>query len=171
MRRLLLLITEVKVRELLWLLCKSRSIIDAIPCKKMKLTRGIVLALSFCAGTTALVLGYENSARTLDSNTREVAQTVKPKRHRKERGKARAVKKSGRPTSGTLLQTTTERSSDPITPNRVEIDPGDIPPSERPRNPNVDDRTKIPETIDPGDRVSPKNIPKTKLRKSCGRPK
>ncbi len=30
-------------------------------------------------------------------------------------------------------------------PNRMEIDPGDIPPSERPRNPNVDDRTKIPE--------------------------
>jgi len=138
--------------------------------EKMKLTCSVVLALSLCAGSTALALGYENSARTLHSNTRDVAQTVKPKRHRKERGKARAVKKTGRPTSGTTpLQTTTEGSSDPITPNRVEIDPGDIPPSQRPRNPNVDDRTKIPETIDPGDRVSPKNIPKTKLKKSCRR--
>jgi hypothetical protein len=135
--------------------------------EKMKLTRSVVLALSFCAGSTALALGYENSARTLDSNTRDVAQTVKAKRERK----ARAVKKPGRPKSGTPLQTATEPSSDPITPNRVEIDPGDIPPSQRPRNPNVDDRTKIPETIDPGDRVSPKSIPKTKLRKSCRRPK
>ena len=133
--------------------------------EKMKLTRSVVLVLSLCAGTTALALGYENSAWTLDSNTRDVAQTVKPKRDRK----ARAVKKTRRPKSGTPLQTTTERSSDPITPNRVEIDPGDIPPSQRPRNPNVDDRTKIPETIDPGDRVSPKNIPKTKLKKTCRR--
>ena len=134
--------------------------------EKMKLTRSVVLVLSVCAGTTALDLGYENGARTLDLNTRDVAQTVKPKRDRK----ARAVKKTGRPKSVTPLQTTTEPGSDPITPNRVEIDPGDIPPSQRPRNPNVDDRTKIPETIDPGDRVSPKSIPKTKLKKSRHRP-
>jgi hypothetical protein len=37
------------------------------------------------------------------------------------------------------------------TPNRQEIDPGDIPPSQRPRNPNVDDRTKIPVEVSPDD--------------------
>lgn len=37
------------------------------------------------------------------------------------------------------------------TPNRQEIDPGDIPPSQRPRNPNVDDRTKIPDEVSPDD--------------------
>jgi hypothetical protein len=37
-------------------------------------------------------------------------------------------------------------------PNRMEIDPGDIPPSERPRNPNVDDRTKIPDNVISDDR-------------------
>lgn len=37
------------------------------------------------------------------------------------------------------------------TPNRQEIDPGDIPPSQRPRNLNVDDRTKIPDEVSPDD--------------------
>ena len=36
-------------------------------------------------------------------------------------------------------------------PNRMEIDPGDIPPSERPRDPNVDDRTRIPGEVSPDD--------------------
>ena len=36
-------------------------------------------------------------------------------------------------------------------PNRMEIDPADIPPSQRPRDPNVDDRTRIPSEISPDD--------------------
>ncbi|HJU55221.1 MAG TPA: hypothetical protein VJ715_11640 [Pyrinomonadaceae bacterium] len=45
-------------------------------------------------------------------------------------------------------------------PNRMEIDPGDIPPSERPLDPNVDDRTKIPGEVSPDDKASrPKKTP------------
>jgi hypothetical protein len=48
---------------------------------------------------------------------------------------------------------TTKNDNGPVTsnPNRLEIDPGDIPPSQRPRDPNVDDRTKIPESVSPDD--------------------
>lgn len=38
-------------------------------------------------------------------------------------------------------------------PNRMEIDPADIPPSERPRDPNVDDRTRIPSEVSPDDKA------------------
>ena len=48
-------------------------------------------------------------------------------------------------------------------PNRMEIDPGDILPADRPRDPNVDDRTKIPAIIDPNDMAPrPKPTPKKK---------
>jgi hypothetical protein len=46
-------------------------------------------------------------------------------------------------------------------PNRMEIDPGDIPPANRPRDPNVDDRTRIPGEISPDD-ISPRPKPKGK---------
>jgi hypothetical protein len=46
-------------------------------------------------------------------------------------------------------------------PNRMEIDPGDIPPGNRPRDPNVDDRTRIPSDISPDD-ISPRPKPKKK---------
>lgn len=47
-------------------------------------------------------------------------------------------------------------------PNRMEIDPGDIPPADRPRDPNVDDRTKIPGHISPDDMTPP---PKPKKKR------
>ncbi len=49
-------------------------------------------------------------------------------------------------------------------PNRMEIDPADIPPAERPRDPRVDDRTKIPAIIDPND-MAPRPKPTPKKRK------
>lgn len=51
------------------------------------------------------------------------------------------------------------------TPNRLEIDPGDIPPSQRPRDPNVDDRTRIPEGVSPDDMAPrPKRTARPKAR-------
>lgn len=50
-------------------------------------------------------------------------------------------------------------------PNRMEIDPADIPPSQRPRDPNVDDRTRIPGEVSPDD-MAPRPKPrKTKKRR------
>ena len=45
-------------------------------------------------------------------------------------------------------------------PNRMEIDPADIPPSERPRDPNVDDRTRIPSEVSPDDMAPVARKPK-----------
>lgn len=45
-------------------------------------------------------------------------------------------------------------------PNRMEIDPADIPPSERPRDPNVDDRTRIPSEVSPDDMAPAPRKPK-----------
>lgn len=50
-------------------------------------------------------------------------------------------------------------------PNRMEIDPADIPPSERPRDPNVDDRTRIPSEVSPDD-MAPSVRKKKKRRKN-----
>lgn len=85
------------------------------------------------------------------------AQVSKKKQPRKKKG-ARKSQKLMRE-----AHSTAEQQPPPVldTPNRVEIDPGDIPPTQR-RNPDVDDRTKIPENIDPGDRVPPASIPKPK---------
>ena len=127
--------------------------------KEMKLICCFALAFTFSAASFAVAPADKRYEWTRSSES----QTVRSKRNRK----ARAVKKTSSSKSVTQPSATSEVSPDPITPNRVEIDPGDIPASERPRNPNVDDRTKIPETIDRGDRVPPKNIPKTKPRKNC----
>ncbi|HEX7314621.1 MAG TPA: hypothetical protein VF297_11910 [Pyrinomonadaceae bacterium] len=45
-------------------------------------------------------------------------------------------------------------------PNRMEIDPADIPPSRRPRDPNVDDRTRIPSEVSPDDMAPAARKPK-----------
>ena len=45
-------------------------------------------------------------------------------------------------------------------PNRMEIDPADIPPSQRPRDPNVDDRTRIPSEVSPDDMAPAARKPK-----------
>lgn len=45
-------------------------------------------------------------------------------------------------------------------PNRMEIDPADIPPSQRPRDPNVDDRTRIPSEVSPDDMAPAPRKPK-----------
>ena len=45
-------------------------------------------------------------------------------------------------------------------PNRMEIDPADIPPSQRPRDPNVDDRTRIPTEVSPDDMAPAARKPK-----------
>lgn len=55
----------------------------------------------------------------------------------------------------------------PVTdaPNREEIDPGDIPPHERPRDPNVDDRTRIPGGVSPDDMAPRPARPRPKRRR------
>lgn len=52
----------------------------------------------------------------------------------------------------------------PDGPNRMEIDPADIPPSERPRDPNVDDRTRIPGEVSPEDMAPAARKPKRRRR-------
>ena len=61
---------------------------------------------------------------------------------------------------------TTNKPAEPVLdgPNRMEIDPADIPPSERPRDPNVDDRTRIPSEVSPDDMA-----PRPKTRKAKNR--
>jgi len=54
------------------------------------------------------------------------------------------------PTSGPVLDG----------PNRMEIDPADIPPAQRPRDPNVDDRTRIPSEVSPDDMAPAARKPK-----------
>jgi len=49
-------------------------------------------------------------------------------------------------------------------PNRMEIDPADIPPSQRPLDPNVDDRTRIPSEVSPDDMAPAARKPKKKRR-------
>lgn len=49
-------------------------------------------------------------------------------------------------------------------PNRMEIDPADIPPSERPRDPNVDDRTRIPSEVSPDDMAPAARKPKKRRK-------
>jgi len=93
------------------------------------------------------------------SNASPTAQSSKNKHPRKRR-RVRKSQKSMQQTNSAAEQTHPATE----TPNRVEIDPGDIPPSQR-RNPDVDDRTKIPENIDPGDRVPPASIPKQRPKK------
>lgn len=61
----------------------------------------------------------------------------------------------------------TKPDNEPITdaPNRMEIDPADIPLSERSTDPNVDQRTKIPVGIDPADMAPREKTPKPGTRK------
>lgn len=76
---------------------------------------------------------------------------------KKRRGKTRRARHAVGRRKKNVQQPSTQDApaNGPVTdaPNRQEIDPGDIPPSERPRDPNVDDRTKIPEEISPDDKV------------------
>ena len=80
---------------------------------------------------------------------------------KRQSGKKRRAKKSQKATPAKSTPVDPQLSPVLDTPNRMEIDPGDIPPSQ-PRNPDEDDRTKIPDNIDPGDRVPPSSIPKPK---------
>jgi hypothetical protein len=50
-------------------------------------------------------------------------------------------------------------------PNRLEIDPADIPPSERSTDPNVDQRTKIPVWVDPADMAPQEKRPRPQKKK------
>jgi hypothetical protein len=70
---------------------------------------------------------------------------------RKHRSTSR--RRKTRNTSSAAANSSPGNDNGPVTsnPNRLEIDPGDIPPSQRPRDPNVDDRTKIPESVSPDD--------------------
>ncbi len=47
-------------------------------------------------------------------------------------------------------------------PNREAIDPADIPPTERPRDPNEYPVERIPEVIDPAEMPSRKKPPQAK---------
>jgi hypothetical protein len=82
---------------------------------------------------------------------RPVGTAFGPPAQRRARAKARRVRKGRRK----MTQTDTPRPAGDgpaaEAPNRQEIDPGDIPPSERPRDPNVDDRTRIPGGVSPDD--------------------
>src|SRR6185503_3511065 len=79
--------------------------------------------------------------------------------------KQSAKKKRTRKSQKVMPESNTPKSPNPTPvldgPNRQEIPPGDIPPNQ-PRNPDVDDRTRIPGNIDPGDKVPPSSIPKPK---------
>ena len=75
-------------------------------------------------------------------------------RHVKRRKGAPMTNKPAAPTASPVLDG----------PNRMEIDPADIPPSERPRDPNVDDRTRIPSEVSPDDKAPPARKPKKRRK-------
>ena len=86
--------------------------------------------------------------------TPETAARLSPqKRARKVRRRLPARRKT---------MPTTNKPAEPVLdgPNRMEIDPADIPPSERPRDPNVDDRTRIPSEVSPDDMAPAARKPK-----------
>ena len=122
----------------------------------------LVLFISLALGSnypTANALREANAHGSHPDSSSWLGTTQSSKK--KQSGKKRSVKKSQK--AMPAPNAPADNNLQPVldTPNRMEIDPGDIPPTQR-RNPDVDDRTKIPENIDPGDRVPPSAIPKQK---------
>lgn len=123
----------------------------------MELVLFISLALASNYTTAHLQEANAEDSHADASSSSRITQTSK----KRQFGKKKRPRKSQR-----LMQESNapkEPEPTPIldSPNRQEIPPGDIPPNQ-PRNPDVDDRTKIPGNIDPGDKVPPSSIPKPK---------
>src|SRR3954447_13157218 len=85
----------------------------------------------------------------------------------KSKRRCMSRRRKKRNTSVPVANSTPKNETGPVTsnPNRLEIDPGDIPPSQRPRDPNVDDRTKIPESVSPDDMAPHPKPAKQKKRR------
>lgn len=101
---------------------------------------------------------FTNDGRPRLSHSSAAPQKTTRRRHRR---KSRASRKLDKPMPQTDSTNPPDEGPRTDTPNRMEIDPGDIPPSKRPTNPNVDDRTKIPEWVSPDD-MAPRPKPKRK---------
>ena len=110
------------------------------------------VALIACAAapvvsTTAPHAGGEPSAADASGQSRK-----RPRRKPRPAAKRRSMPKTNQPApaEGPILDG----------PNRMEIDPADIPPAQRPRDPNVDDRTRIPSEVSPDDMAPAPRKPK-----------
>ena len=132
---------------------------------KLLVCAALALLLNASDATAARRLRAETAPRCLAfDNAAHQTGTRRPSRRPKRQNKKRQ-KPMPQPAAPTTPKPDGPTSNAPILdgPNRMEIDPGDIPPSERPRDPNVDDRTKIPAIIDPNDMApQPKPTPKKK---------
>ena len=116
----------------------------------------VALALCFALGSEVLLFAQSKRTTNLFASLIDATASVqRAARQRTRRKRRHSGKRDNRMQPKTPPANT---NNEPIldSPNRLEIDPGDIPPSERPTNPNEDRRTKIPEGIDPAD-MAPQN--------------
>lgn len=126
----------------------------------MKTLFCIILILS--CGTLTEISSLANNASVIPETGDGAAQHSSRNRTRRRTRQAKQKTADMKKT-----QTCDKSPETPVldTPNRLEIDPGDIPPSQRPRNPNVDDRTKIPKIVSPDDMAPPAKPRKPKRRR------
>lgn len=115
----------------------------------------ICAALLTCAPAPALpaVVPHAGDASTAAAGTPQKRTRHGAQRRQRRTAGRKSMPKSNQapaPTAGPILDG----------PNRMEIDPADIPPSERPRDPNVDDRTRIPSEVSPDDKAPAARKPK-----------
>jgi len=128
------------------------------------------MRLLICAALIACAAAPSAPAAATHAGDAASASAAAPSPSQKRRGR-RASQRRPRRAAGRKSMPKTNQTPAPAGgpvldgPNRMEIDPADIPPSERPRDPNVDDRTRIPSEVSPDD-MAPSVRKKKKRRKN-----
>ncbi len=120
----------------------------------------VAVALLFSLQANAALLKRDDKILAQALSSTVIDGSAQGTKRRSARRRARHNRKSSKSMHKAVTPKTNGNDAVPDSPNRMEIDPGDIRPEDRPRDPNVDDRTKIPGDISPDDtrpRPQPKN--------------